>query len=73
MIPQSLLSRLAVMKAYAAYQPTSSMLWKSWVIRGTAVDIIVLSTATHKVAKHKTMEIKTTRENLKVLLEFSVG
>lgn len=41
-----------------------SMLWKSWVIRATVVEVIVLSTATQKVAKHNTIEIKTTLENL---------
>ena len=43
------------------------------VIRGTAVEIIVLSTATHKVAKHSTIEIKTTLENLTYLLVSSVS
>lgn len=45
---------------YDAYQPTSSMLSKLLVIRGTAVEMIVLSTATQKVAKQSTMEIKIT-------------
>lgn len=60
-------------KTYAAYQPTSSMLWKSEVIRGTAVEIIVLSTATHSVAKHSTIEIKITLENLRYLFASSVS
>ena len=45
---------------YDAYQPTSSMLSKLWVIRGTAVEMIVLSTATQNVAKQSTMEIMIT-------------
>ena len=50
---------------YEAYQPTSSMLSKVWVIRGTAVDMIVLSTATQNVARQSTTETKITLGSLR--------